>query len=181
MKAYISKLKTGQKVDLSDDETTENTEAVDDKIVESEEAMRNIMEKLIVLGKSKNEMKIERDEFEKIRQEALQKAGISSSMGGQLNADEDAISLVNISDDPSISNCLVYILQKGDNRLGTDPENKFVIKGLGVAEKHAVLTNSDGKHLFIKPLDSESFRVLINGEQIHEKTELHVKILVKNL
>lgn len=183
LKAYIEKLKSGHKDELSEDERiseapTENTDGVEDKIVESEEAMKAIMKKLMTLKKSKGDLQQDRENFDKIRLNALQEAGISSSTGGQLNADEDAISLVNISDDPSISNCLVYVMQKGENSLGTDKSNKFVIKGLGVAENHAMLDNKSGRQLFITPLDPDSFRVLINGEQIYKKTELNVSLTV---
>ncbi|CAI2380488.1 unnamed protein product [Moneuplotes crassus] len=180
LKAYIEKLKTGEKAainevenDLTSEAPTETTDAVEDKIVESEEAMKDIMKKLMSMNKSKGDLLNDRENFDKIRLNALQEAGISSSAGGQLNADEDAISLVNISDDPSISNCLVYVMQKGENKLGTDIKNKFVIKGLGVGENHAALNNYEGKQLFVTPLDPESYRVVINGEQIYQKTELN--------
>jgi hypothetical protein len=172
LKAAIEKIKSGRKPEVSELDDGESTEEDDDKITELEEAMRNMMQKMAGIKRSENDMKLDRKEMDKKRQEALSKAGLTSSVGKQFDVDDDAITLVNISDDPSISNCLVYVMKKGENSVGTDPINTIALKGLGVSEKHAIITNSNGTEVFVDPQDAEDARILVNGKQIFVRTQL---------
>ena len=136
--------------------------------------MRNQLLKLQGFKKTNDDLKNEREEIDKKREEVLANAGLVSSTASHVfNADSNTINLINISDDPSISNWLVYFMHNSKNTLGTDNENKVVLKGLGISDKHAILTNDNDDKLFIEPLDYEVWKVLVNGKQISNKTELH--------
>jgi len=39
---------------------------------------------------------------------------------------------MNISDDPSLTGCLVYYLKNGDNKFGSSKECDFIVNGLGI-------------------------------------------------
>jgi hypothetical protein len=173
IKAAIEKIKSGKAPDDEEALDDESTEEDDDKITELEEAMKIMMQKMAGFKRSESDMKQDREEMDKKRQEALLKIGLSSSVGKQFNVDDDAITLVNISDDPSISNCLVYVMKSGKNSVGSEPTNTVILKGLGVAEKHAIITNSNGTKVFVEPQDAENSKIQVNGKQIFEKTQLN--------
>lgn len=162
LKARIEHMKSSQRTDEEDE-----------KVLETEEAMCKIIEGMQEWKKSEEELMQEREEMDKKRQEALHNAGLSSSIEAKAaEAVGQGITLMNISDDPSISNMLVYSLAEGKNLMGTDPSNGIVLKGLGIGEKHAVLHNSKNDHLFVEPLDPDTSKVSINGKQIYSKTEI---------
>lgn len=64
-------------------------------------------------------------------------------------------------------------MKSGKNSVGSEPTNTVILKGLGVAENHAVITNSNGTKLFIEPQDAENSKIQVNGKQIFEKTQLN--------
>lgn len=44
--------------------------------------------------------------------------------------------LLNMSDEPQLAGCLMYLLQKGERTsIGSDPDNTIVVDGLGVLPK----------------------------------------------
>ena len=186
MKDEISELK--KKIEMmkknkelsspADEEEAVEQPQNDDELNELEEIMRDQMMKLKNIKKSSEDLKLERDAANKKIQDALSNAGLTSS-ALSLNQDENAINLINICDDPSISSCLIYFMDKGKNTIGSNNENKIVLKGLGIAEFHALLTNDSHDKLNVEPLDPETGKVLVNGKQIYNKTELkHLDRLV---
>ena len=46
--------------------------------------------------------------------------------------DPNTIQLINISEDPTLSKCLIYYLPVGDSTLGSDPKNTIHLEGLGI-------------------------------------------------
>jgi len=66
--------------------------------------------------------------------------GGSALLRRSFNAEANTISLVNISENHNSEDSLVVQVPQGENSIGTLKENKIVIKGLGMAEKHAVLS-----------------------------------------
>ena len=166
IEAVKSGMGTAGEADSDDDEGGNELE-------ELKEIMRNQLSKLSEINKSSDDLKHQREEIDKKREEALKNAGLTSSvLGKAIDTNNDMINLINIADDPSISNCLVYLMQKGDNSMGTSKDNKIMLKGLGIGEEHAILTNVGDDKLFVKPLDPENNKIVVNGRQITEKTEL---------
>eukprot|EP00971_Amphidinium_carterae_P239647 4757635-Amphidinium_carterae.2 len=57
---------------------------------------------------------------------------------------EDTPYLVNLSEDPFLEGCLMYALKRGESTtVGSDPECRIQLVGLGVAEHHCVINNED--------------------------------------
>ena len=46
--------------------------------------------------------------------------------------DKEAPFLMNMSDDPSLSGCLVYYLKKGVNNFGSQKDSEVMLNGLGI-------------------------------------------------
>jgi hypothetical protein len=64
---------------------------------------------------------------------ALADAGLTSNeLKETFEQDENAIQLINISDDPSLASCLIYFLKDGTNTVGSDSKSTLLLNGLGV-------------------------------------------------
>ena len=46
---------------------------------------------------------------------------------------------MNISDDPSLTGCLVYYLKLGENKFGTNKDCDFIINGLGIRKYFRII------------------------------------------
>lgn len=103
------------------------------------------------------------------RQEALNQQGLSSEDVDEVfGLEKNTPHLLNMSDDPVLSGCLVYFLPKGQlTKLGSHPENQIVIKGLGISDFVCHFQNPDQRQVVISvPANevSERARVLVNGQ-----------------
>ncbi|CAK8999181.1 unnamed protein product [Durusdinium trenchii] len=103
------------------------------------------------------------------RQEALDQQGLSSEDVDEVfGLEKNTPHLLNMSDDPVLSGCLVYFLPKGQlTKLGSHPENQIVIKGLGISDFVCHFRNPDQRQVVISvPREdvSERSRVLVNGQ-----------------
>ncbi|KAF7254251.1 Kinesin-like protein KIF28P [Varanus komodoensis] len=77
--------------------------------------------------------------------------------------------LVNINEDPQLSGVLKYFIQNGSFDVGQSSSNAIALRGLGILDKHATITNADGK-VTITPRDR--CKVIVNGVPIVFKTKL---------
>ena len=135
MKKKIESMKNAKHTVKQDEDEEEvfGDDQNDEQLKELEEIMRSQMSKLHDIKKSSEELHKEREEVDKRRQDALSNAGLVSSTLSIIQ-DANAINLINIWNDPSISNCLIYFMDKGKNTVGENNQNKIVLKGLGIAE-----------------------------------------------
>uniref|UniRef100_A0A8C6V6F7 Kinesin-like protein 6 n=1 Tax=Naja naja TaxID=35670 RepID=A0A8C6V6F7_NAJNA len=77
--------------------------------------------------------------------------------------------LVNINEDSQLSGVLKYFIQDGSSEVGQSPSNTIILRGLGILDKHATFTYTDGK-VTISPWDK--CKVIVNGVPIVMKTKL---------
>eukprot|EP00276_Gloeochaete_wittrockiana_P018094 CAMPEP_0184337354 /NCGR_PEP_ID=MMETSP1089-20130417/5742_1 /TAXON_ID=38269 ORGANISM="Gloeochaete wittrockiana, Strain SAG46.84" /NCGR_SAMPLE_ID=MMETSP1089 /ASSEMBLY_ACC=CAM_ASM_000445 /LENGTH=1226 /DNA_ID=CAMNT_0026663017 /DNA_START=221 /DNA_END=3901 /DNA_ORIENTATION=- len=78
--------------------------------------------------------------------------------------------LVNLNEDPLMSDCLVYILKSGETKIGKKDapvEQDIVLSGLNIQKEHCVFENTDGK-IFVTP--KPGAKMFVNGNTITEKT-----------
>lgn len=116
------------------------------------ESTRNWQEKLALTEKRKLE-----------EAEKLKKSGISFKVDNRLP------NLVNLNEDPQLSEMLLYMLKEGETTVGQN-DHDIKLNGALVAETHCVLRN-DGEKVTISPLgDAQTY---VNGQLIVEETILH--------
>ncbi|XP_015263932.1 PREDICTED: kinesin-like protein KIF28P [Gekko japonicus] len=77
--------------------------------------------------------------------------------------------LVNINEDPQLSGVLKYVIQDGSSDIGQSSSNAITLRGLGILDKHATVTNTSGK-VTVTPQDN--CKVIVNGVPIVVKTKL---------
>ncbi|XP_030412903.1 kinesin-like protein KIF28P [Gopherus evgoodei] len=77
--------------------------------------------------------------------------------------------LLNINEDPQLSGVLKHFIQNGSCDVGQSASNAITVKGLGILDKHATFTNTEGK-ITITP--RETCKVVVNGVPITMKTKL---------
>ena len=104
--------------------------------------------------------------------------GLSVSGKGLYIDDQNCPHLVNLNEDPLMTECLVYFLAPGQTVVGSDvgdedgkAENKHTISLVGqtIAPHHCAFDNSDG-HVYIEPIMGAV--TFVNGRRIAEKTLL---------
>ncbi|XP_057328265.1 kinesin-like protein KIF13B isoform X4 [Microplitis mediator] len=104
------------------------------------------------------------------RQHALEKMGISVQASG-IQVEKNKFYLVNLNDDPSLNELLVYYLKEKTlvgGRSATT-EQDIQLHGLGILPEHCVITIEDSA-LYMTPLNGA--RCFVNGSQVVEKTPL---------
>ncbi|XP_067411375.1 kinesin-like protein KIF28 [Emydura macquarii macquarii] len=77
--------------------------------------------------------------------------------------------LLNINEDPQLSGVLKHFIQDGSCDVGQSASNAITLRGLGILDKHATFTNTNGK-VTITPW--EKCKVVVNGVPITGKTKL---------
>ncbi|EDO29392.1 predicted protein, partial [Nematostella vectensis] len=117
------------------------------------ESTRNWQEKLALSEKRKLE-----------EAENLKKAGISFKVDNKLP------NLVNLNEDPQLSEMLLYILKPGSTTVGHDSQEDIQLLGALVAESHCVIKN-EGEIVNISPKGDAA--TYVNGILISELTVLH--------
>ena len=80
--------------------------------------------------------------------------------------------LLNLNEDPLMSELLIYYLNEGISRAGTadsEEHQDIQLSGLGIHKNHAIFENVEGQ-VWVTPLEDAD--VHVNGERISEKTKL---------
>lgn len=113
-------------------------------------------------------------EIAKLRDELGKQSGMSNRMS------RDVPSLVNLNEDPIMSECLFYTLHPGVTSIGSavkDRNRDICIEGDKILETHAfihVAPPVDGQQAFSVTLTpSEKADVFVNGSEVTEAKELH--------
>ncbi|XP_067394403.1 kinesin-like protein KIF14 [Emydura macquarii macquarii] len=98
---------------------------------------------------------------------ALQKAGITFKMDNRLP------NLVNLNEDPQLSEMLLYMIKEGQTTVGKYKPNSrhdIQLSGVLIADDHCVIKNVDGR-VSITPLGEA--KTYVNGKHISEPTIMH--------
>jgi hypothetical protein len=141
-----------------------------------EGVLKSNEEKLKQLKISKDDEMKHKEELEQQRKKALEDYGLSTDeIMANLKISKDSAHLINITSDASMENFLLYYLKEGKTSLGCAVvKNDIVVKGLAVKDFHCTITNEGNKKVFVIPKKPEKQnRVLVNGNVILGKTELH--------
>ncbi|KAB0403823.1 hypothetical protein E2I00_001275, partial [Balaenoptera physalus] len=77
--------------------------------------------------------------------------------------------LLNINEDPQLTGVLKYFIEAGSCDAGQAASNAITLQGLGISDKHASFTNSDGK---VTVTPHGKCKVVVNGVPITTKTKL---------
>ncbi|KAJ8376171.1 hypothetical protein SKAU_G00067510 [Synaphobranchus kaupii] len=112
--------------------------------------------------------KLEQAEKRK-REEAkeLQKAGITFKVDNRLP------NLVNLNEDPQLSEMLLYMIKEGQTKVGkhkSESAHDIQLSGALIAEEHCVICNVSGTVSITPIKDAKTF---VNGNLVSEPTVLH--------
>ena len=112
-------------------------------------------------------------QYLKDREQDLEDNGLSIlEIGGAYGIHKDQPHFVNLHEDPSLSENLIYFLKEGTTRIGkkgADPPNDICLSGLNLLDHHAICVY-DGNETTLEPM--EGARIFINGESITAKVTL---------
>uniref|UniRef100_A0A8D1V7R1 Kinesin-like protein KIF14 n=1 Tax=Sus scrofa TaxID=9823 RepID=A0A8D1V7R1_PIG len=112
--------------------------------------------------------KLEQAEQRKLQvTKELQKAGITLQMDNRLP------NLVNLSEDPQLSEILLYVIKEGATTVGKDkPDSRHDIRlsGVLIADHHCTINNCDGTVTVTPAGEAKTY---VNGKLISQPTVLH--------
>uniref|UniRef100_A0A3Q2PTP3 Kinesin-like protein KIF14 n=1 Tax=Fundulus heteroclitus TaxID=8078 RepID=A0A3Q2PTP3_FUNHE len=97
----------------------------------------------------------------------LQKAGVTFKVDNRLP------NLVNLNEDPQLSEMLLYMIKEGRTTVGKlkpDSSHDIQLTGTLIADQHCVISNI---HNTVSILPSDSAKTFVNGNLISESTVLH--------
>ncbi|XP_015492350.1 kinesin-like protein KIF14 [Parus major] len=165
LKAEIEKLKAAQKSALNTDREKYRRylQEITSLRIELCQQERNMAE-MQRAWKEKLEQ-AEKRKLEDIKE--LQKAGIAFKMDNHLP------NLVNLNEDPQLSEVLLYMIKEGETTVGRcTPNSKHDIQlsGVLIANDHCVIKNTDGKVSIIPLREAKTY---VNGKCILDPTILH--------
>ncbi|XP_039739445.1 kinesin-like protein KIF14 isoform X2 [Pteropus medius] len=107
----------------------------------------------------------ERRKLQEIKE--LQKAGITFQVDNRLP------NLVNLTEDPQLSEMLLYVIKEGTSTVGKchpGSSHDIQLSGVLVAEDHCTIRNFDGTVSVVPVGDAKTY---VNGRHISEPTVLH--------
>ncbi|NWS86376.1 KIF14 protein, partial [Toxostoma redivivum] len=165
LKAEIEKLKAAQKSALNTDREKYRRylQEITSLRVELHQQEQNMAE-MQRAWKEKLEQ-AEKRKLEDIKE--LQKAGIAFKMDNHLP------NLVNLNEDPQLSEVLLYMIKEGETTVGRcTPNSKHDIQlsGVLIADDHCVIENTVGKVSIIPLREAKTY---VNGKCILDPTILH--------
>uniref|UniRef100_A0A8C3R1H0 Kinesin-like protein KIF14 n=1 Tax=Cyanoderma ruficeps TaxID=181631 RepID=A0A8C3R1H0_9PASS len=165
LKAEIEKLRAAQKSALNTDREKYRRylQEITSLRVELHQQERNMTE-MQRAWKEKLEQ-AEKRKLEDIKE--LQKAGIAFKMDNRLP------NLVNLNEDPQLSEVLLYMIKEGETTVGRcKPNSKHDIQlsGVLIADDHCVIKNTVGKVSIIPLREAKTY---VNGKCILDPTILH--------
>ncbi|NXL89022.1 KIF14 protein, partial [Alectura lathami] len=112
--------------------------------------------------------KLEQAEKRKLEDiKELQKAGIAFKMDNRLP------NLVNLNEDPQLSEVLLYMIKEGETTVGRHTPNSkhdIQLSGVLIADDHCVIKNTDDKVSIIPLREAKTY---VNGKCILDPTVLH--------
>ncbi|VDK74837.1 unnamed protein product [Litomosoides sigmodontis] len=165
----------------------QETEELRERLAESERLVE-------LMNKSWDERLKDTEAVHRERQKDLAEIGISVA-GSGIKVEKDRFYLVNLNADPSLNELLVYYInhqavigsaeQQQGVAAGSDEKVDFILQGLGVQHRHALLEvvedDNRQQRLFIEKID-EKARICVNGRLITERTLLRngYRLLIGN-
>ena len=138
--------------------------ALTEKLNENEKLVKEMSltweEKLLQTGQKQED-----------RRQALEKMGVSIQSSG-IKVEKNKYFLVNLNDDPSLNELLVYYLKDKTlvGRAGAAVEQDIQLLGLGIQSEHCLL-HIDNTELVITPLPGA--RTCVNGSEITQAVKLN--------
>ena len=138
--------------------------ALKEKLTENEKLVKEMSltweEKLLQTGQKQED-----------RRQALEKMGVSIQSSG-IKVEKNKYFLVNLNDDPSLNELLVYYLKDRTlvGRAGAAVEQDIQLLGLGIHSQHCIL-HIDNSDLLITPLPAA--RTCVNGKEIKSQVKLN--------
>jgi len=81
--------------------------------------------------------------------------------------------IMNLHEDPQLSECVMYVFKKGETRIGrknAPVKQDIALSGLNILAEHALVRNDDG-HVTIETLNAS--KTFVNGELVTKPRELH--------
>ncbi|KAI4487926.1 hypothetical protein M0802_011688 [Mischocyttarus mexicanus] len=136
---------------------------ITEKLSESERLMKE-------MSQTWEEKLVKTERLQHERQQALEKMGISVQASG-IQVEKNKYYLVNLNDDPSLNELLVYYLKErtlvGGRSAKT--EQDIQLHGLGILPEHCIITIEESG-LYMTPLNGA--RCFVNGNQVVDKTPL---------
>lgn len=113
------------------------------------------------------------EEIQKEREAALEELGISIEKGFVgLSTPKKMPHLVNLSDDPLLTECLVYNIKPGQTRVGNvDQDNTAEIRlnGSKIQQEHCIFENVDN---VVTLIPGEGAAIMVNGLRVEKPTRL---------
>ncbi|XP_024867905.1 kinesin-like protein KIF13A isoform X1 [Temnothorax curvispinosus] len=136
---------------------------ITEKLSESERLMKE-------MSQTWEEKLVKTERLQHERQQALEKMGISVQASG-IQVEKSKYYLVNLNDDPSLNELLVYYLKERTLVGGRSAkrEQDIQLHGLGILPEHCVITIEESG-LYMIPLNGA--RCFVNGTQVVTKTLL---------
>ncbi|XP_011062959.1 PREDICTED: kinesin-like protein KIF13A isoform X1 [Acromyrmex echinatior] len=136
---------------------------ITEKLSESERLMKE-------MSQTWEEKLVKTERLQHERQQALEKMGISVQASG-IQVEKNKYYLVNLNDDPSLNELLVYYLKERTLVGGRSAkrEQDIQLHGLGILPEHCVITIEESG-LYMTPLNGA--RCFVNGTQVVNKTLL---------
>ncbi|XP_053929642.1 kinesin-like protein KIF14 isoform X2 [Cuculus canorus] len=165
LKAEIEKLKAAQKNALNTDpeKYRRYLQEITSLRVKLHQQERDMAE-MQSAWKEKFEQ-AEKRKLEDIKE--LQKAGIAFKMDNHLP------NLVNLNEDPQLSEVLLYMIKEGETTVGRHTPNSkhdIQLSGVLIADDHCIIRNNVGKVSIIPLREAKTY---VNGKCILEPTVLH--------
>uniref|UniRef100_A0A673ZIF0 Kinesin-like protein KIF14 n=1 Tax=Salmo trutta TaxID=8032 RepID=A0A673ZIF0_SALTR len=97
----------------------------------------------------------------------LQKAGITFKVDNRLP------NLVNLNEDPQLSEMLLYMIKEGQTKVGlhkSESAHDIQLSGALIADHHCVISNVNGE---VSIIPMENAKTFVNGNLVSETTVLH--------
>lgn len=195
----VKKIKTVAKVNMDKkDEMIQNLQAEIKKLkaatgkaggVEGvgEEIQEDLQERERLLNEMKKTYDHQLEEathLEAARDDALKDMGLSGDEIDEVfGIEKDTPYMLNMSDDPSLTGCLMYFLKPGIvTTIGSNEENGIVLKGLGIPDHLCQIENIDQKKIMISMSQvpgeaglGPKGRVCVNGNLLSGDTGRQLK------
>ncbi|EDQ92700.1 uncharacterized protein MONBRDRAFT_13875 [Monosiga brevicollis MX1] len=143
---------------------------------EAAEELRTSEKLMKELNETWEEKKARTEVIRKEREESLKEMGIAVKEDGNtvgIFSPQKAPHLVNLNEDPLMSELLLYYILPGETRVGCGDEGikvDIVLSGEGIQPMHCTFENKD-EIVFLTP-EGENTKCYINGEEVKERTQL---------
>jgi hypothetical protein len=155
------------------DEEIKRIERAKIKAIEEKEAVQAELDRQMKENAEAMRM-MEQSYEEKLARELKMKDAQDEAQRLEAEAHARQAYIWNMNEDPALEGKVQHFMRVGTTTIGTNkavPPNDIVLRGLNLLERHACVEFNDGVLTMEKA--SEGSKILVNGEQLEAKTELH--------